>query len=88
MAEQSFLETVLRRSLGAIAPQAAFMAEALPKAKSFARNVTTKRKDVPLQADPNRDILTTTTVQDAAGNSYFLPEGVDTLPLLLDVKQM
>jgi hypothetical protein len=33
-----------------------------------------------LQADPNRDILTTTTVQDAAGNSYFLPEGADTLP--------
>ena len=33
-----------------------------------------------LQADPNRDILTTTTVQDAAGNSYFLPRELDTLP--------
>lgn len=76
----SFLESVLRRSLETIAPQVALAANVLPKARRLGEVSATKRKDQKLQADPNKDIMTTTTVQDARGDSYFIPEGVDTIP--------
>jgi hypothetical protein len=88
--EKSFLDTVLG-ALGDASLAAATMGagpmikRAINKTSSASPRVSaeTLRKTPKLGKDPNTDIMTTTTVQDAQGNSYFVPKDEDRIPDLV-----
>ena len=88
--ETSFLDAVLG-ALGNATLSAATMGagpmikQAINKASSGNTRVSaeTLRKTPKLGKDPNTDVMTTTTFQDAQGNSYFIPKDEDTVPDLV-----
>ena len=88
--EKSFLDAVLG-ALGDASLAAATMGtgpmlkRAINKTSSASPRVSaeTLRKTPKLGKDPNTDVMTTTTFQDAQGNSYFIPKDEDTVPDLV-----
>lgn len=91
--EKSFLDAVLG-ALGDASLAAATMGtgpmikRAINKTSSASPRVSaeTLRKTPKLGKDPNTDVMTTTTAQDAQdaqGNSYFIPKDEDTVPDLV-----
>jgi len=88
--EEGFLESTLRRlgeasvnvaSAGTV-PMLKAASQAVNRAKSVTPRASKEALDSTpkLQKDPNTNIRSTTTIQDAQGNSYFAPAGVEELP--------
>jgi hypothetical protein len=96
--KESFLESIARRlaekslNLAAGNPIAStLLTKGLPVISEGIGSLNemvspVERKNISLQEDPNRDIMSTTTLRGLDGKVYFFPEELDTLPPIAGVQ--